>query len=90
MVVKLGILLSFASAPFSHYHQVGDVQGITYANAQNEVYVPIRELGQVTGLLVEWNDAEQQIVMQGQRVDRKVMRKLWNGVNLFPISGLAK
>jgi len=89
MLIKLGILLSFATVPFSSYRQIGDVQGVTFANATSEVYVPIRELATATNLPVEWNDAEQQIYLDGKFVDRKPMRKGWDNANLMPISALA-
>jgi len=73
---------------FATYEQAGDAQGITFANATNEVYLPIRELGTLTGLSVDWNDAEQQILLDGKPVDRKNMRKGWDNANLFPLSQL--
>lgn len=88
MIVKLGVLLCFATVSPANYKQVGDIQGITFANASKEVYVPIREFGTVAGMPVEWHDAEQKITFHTHEVDQKKLRKLWDGTNLMPLSAL--
>ncbi len=66
------------------------VEAVTYADAPGKAYVPIREMGRAVGWYVHWDEATNQILMDEKPVERKSLRKLFDGTNMIEIRVLEK
>jgi len=64
------------------------LEGVTFADSPGQVFVPLREAAQALGMLVEWDEKEQKVVVGAKAYKESDFQKLYDGTKLISVKDL--
>lgn len=65
-----------------------EVEGVTFADGDKGIYVPVRELGRSLGVVVGWDGVSRSILFGSHAVAEGETRTLFDGTNLLDVTWL--